>query len=321
MEGMKEKQGASATVSFDVTLDDEAQYHESLVLGSQNPADEAIDWVLSEVRLSPSKINTFLKCPRQYFHKYIEKLPDTLTIHLFRGTLVHTLLEEMFTKQFRYASGWQKGRAVKWVGAEFDERWADLVETKPWLFKKYDEAQFRLETRQMLVNFCYHIERKLAELMDWGIYRSKDMAFNNIRPRFSELRLHNKEYNTMGYIDAVVEDFEQNISIIDYKTSKRYKPYLPDDYYRQLIIYALLYYEETGVVPAFAGVNWLRYDDTYFVRISSTELAEARQILIDTHTELLNRGDDINNYEKVPQKLCEWCAFYKKPCNPKGENK
>lgn len=76
------------------------------------------------------------------------------------------------------------------------------------------------------------------------------------------------------------------------RPSKRYKPFLPDDYYRQLIIYAFLYYENTGIVPMFAGVNWLRYDDTYFVRISSAELAEARQIIMDTHTELINRGED-----------------------------
>lgn len=314
MEGMTEKQSANSA-SFSVTLDEEALYHEYLVEG-QTTEDT---WKPGKMRLSPSKINTFLKCPRQFYHKYIEKLPDVLTIHLFRGTLVHKLLEEMFTKRFKYASGWQKGRTVKWVGREFDERWAALVETKPWLFKDYDEAQFRLETRQMLVNFCYHVERKLRELMDWGIYRSKDMAFNNIRPKFSEVRLHNKELKIMGIVDAVVEDFEKNISIIDYKTSKRYRAYLPEDYYRQLIIYALLYYEDTGVVPMFAGVNWLRYDDTYFVRISSNELAEARKIIKDMHTELINRGEDKNNYEKVPQKLCEWCAFYHKPCYPEAK--
>jgi len=34
------------------------------------------------------------------------------------------------------------------------------------------------------------------------------------------------------------------------------------------------------------------------------------------HDDLGRRGSDIENYELVPQKLCEWCAFYKKPCEP-----
>ena len=304
------KEQSASSASFSVTLDEEADTQ-----WIEKSAD--IEWQPGKMKLSPSKINTFLKCPRQFYHQYIEKLPQKYTIHLFRGSMVHDILEKLFTERFKYASRWRNQAAQKWIVEQFEEKWGNLVDTKPWLFKDYDEPTFRNETKTMLVNFCDHIERKLAELMEWDIYRSKDMAFNNLRPKFAEQRLYNEELRITGILDSVVEDFEKNISIIDYKTSKRYRPYLPDDYYRQLIIYALLYYEKTGVVPMFAGVNWLRYDDTYFVRITSSELAEARKLIMDIHTELINRGEDKDNYEKVPQKLCEWCAFYKNPCYPK----
>ena len=304
---MKKEQSVS-DASFSVTLDAEDWLTEI-------PAED--EWKPGILKLSPSKINTFLKCPRQFYHQYIEKLPQKFTIHLFRGTIVHDILEKLFTERFKYASRWRNQAAQKWVVEQFEEKWNDLVDNKAWLFKDYDEPTFRKETKAMLVNFCDRTERKLAELIEWNIYRSKDMAFNNVRPKFAEQRIYNDDLRITGIIDSVVQDFEKNISIIDYKTSKRYKPYLPDDYYRQLIIYALLYYEKTGVVPMFAGVNWLRYDDTYFVRITSSELSEARRLIQNIHTELINRGEDKDKYEKVPQKLCEWCAFYKNPCYPK----
>ena len=68
---MKETQSDS-NVTYTVSVDTETE-----------PETEDIDWTPSINRLSPSKINTFLHCPRQFYYKYIEKLPDQLTLHLF----------------------------------------------------------------------------------------------------------------------------------------------------------------------------------------------------------------------------------------------
>ena len=38
-------------------------------------------WTPSHMRLSPSKINTYKKCPREFYYKYIAKLPEKKTIH------------------------------------------------------------------------------------------------------------------------------------------------------------------------------------------------------------------------------------------------
>ena len=65
----------------------------------------------------------------------------------------------------------------------------------------------------------------------------------------------------IGIVDAVCNDFDGGTTLLDYKTSKRYGPYLPEDYYRQLIIYAFLYTLEMGDMPNFVGVNYLRFDD------------------------------------------------------------
>ena len=39
-------------------------------------------WEPSFMRLSPSKINTYMKCPREFYYKYIAKIPEKKTIQL-----------------------------------------------------------------------------------------------------------------------------------------------------------------------------------------------------------------------------------------------
>ena len=35
-----------------------------------------VEWKPSHMRLSPSKINTYMKCPREFYYKYIAKMPE-----------------------------------------------------------------------------------------------------------------------------------------------------------------------------------------------------------------------------------------------------
>jgi len=39
--------------------------------------------------LSPTSINTYLRCPRKYYLKYIKGLKEKPSIHLIRGKAVH----------------------------------------------------------------------------------------------------------------------------------------------------------------------------------------------------------------------------------------
>ena len=67
------------------------------------------EWEASSMRLSPSKINTFRKCQREFYYKYIEKLPEQKTIHLFRGTLVHAILEDLFKTKLEVSRHGKRG--------------------------------------------------------------------------------------------------------------------------------------------------------------------------------------------------------------------
>jgi hypothetical protein len=50
----------------------------TVTIGDEKTEVEVDDWSPSDLPLSPSKINTFLQCPRNFYHRYIEKLPGKL---------------------------------------------------------------------------------------------------------------------------------------------------------------------------------------------------------------------------------------------------
>ena len=165
-------------------------------------------------------------------------------------------------------------------------------------------------------------------MVDWKIYRNKQQAWNAVAPKYSEKWVKSTEYAIVGVVDVVCNDFDGGTTLLDYKTSKRYGPYLPEEYYRQLIIYAFLYTLEMGDMPNFVGVNYLRFDDTFFVKITQSELDEARDLIKMVHDCIKQKEEYEDRYEQVPQNLCKWCSFNKQhnggPCDveiPKWEPK
>jgi putative RecB family exonuclease len=199
-------------------------------------------WEPSFMRLSPSKINTYMKCPREFYYKYIAKLPEKKTIHLFRGSLVHAVLEDLFKKQFRTFSAWEKGEPEKWMVEQFETRWKEDIDSKGWLKDLHTKEEMSAmydETHDILLNFVKSVNKKLNEMVEWKIYKSKWQAWNSVAPKYAEKWVKSNDYAVIGIVDAVCNDFDGGTTLLDYKTSKRYGPYLPEDYYRQMIPFSL----------------------------------------------------------------------------------
>ena len=280
------------------------------------------EWEPSHMRLSPSKINTYMKCPREFYYKYIARLPEKKTIHLFRGSLVHKILERLFKYQFKNMTAWEKGAPSIWIQGEFEKGWEDKIACHKWLWEIHTKSEMDAmytETEDILQNFVKSVNKKLTEMVKWKIYRNKYQAWNSVAPKYAEKWVKSKDYAVIGIVDAVCSDFDGGVTLLDYKTSKRYGAYLPEDYYRQLIIYAFLYTLEMGEMPKFVGVNYLRFDDTFFVRVTQGVLDEARDLIKMVHDCIREREEHEDRYEQVPQNLCKWCSFNKQhnggPCD------
>ena len=50
------------------------------------------------IRLSPSRISDYLQCPQLYNYRVIQKLPEPINLDAERGTLVHSILEELMAQ-------------------------------------------------------------------------------------------------------------------------------------------------------------------------------------------------------------------------------
>ena len=147
---------------------------------------EVAKWEPSFMRLSPSKINTYMKCPREFYYKYIAKIPEKKTIHLFRGSLVHAVLEDLFKKQFKSFKAWEEGKPEEWMQDQFETRWANDIDTKGWLWELHSDAEMatmKEETGEILQNFVTSVNKKLNEMVEWKIYKSKWQAWNCVAPK------------------------------------------------------------------------------------------------------------------------------------------
>jgi len=276
-------------------------------------------WTASHMRLSPSKINTYLKCPREFYYNYIAKLPQKKTIHLFRGTLVHQILEDLFKKQFKTLPQWEKGIPKLWVQGQFEDGWEEKIAKHKWLWEVHTKEEMDSmykETEALLQNFVDSVNKKLTEMVDWKIFKNKQQAWNAVAPKYAEKWVKSKEYAIVGVVDVVCNDFDGGTTLLDYKTSKRYGAYLPEEYYRQLIIYAFLYTLEMGEMPNFVGVNYLRFDDTFFVKVNQQVLDEAKDLIKMVHDCIKEREEYEDRYEQKPQNLCKWCSFHKSQGGP-----
>ena len=275
---------------------------------------EVVEWTPSHMRLSPSKINTYLKCPREFYYNYIAKIPQKKTVHLFRGTLVHQVLEDLFKKQFKTLPQWEKGVPKAWIQEQFESGWEEKIAKHKWLWDVHTKEEMDnmyVETEALLQNFVDSVDKKLTEMVTWKIYKNKQQAWNAVAPKYAEKWVKSKDYAIVGVVDVVCKDFDGGTTLLDYKTSKRYGAYLPEEYYRQLIIYAFLYTLEMGEMPTFVGVSYLRFDDTFFVKVNQQVLDEAKDLIKMVHDCIKEREEYEDRYEQKPQNLCKWCSFYK----------
>lgn len=253
---------------------------------------------------SPSSINTYKQCPRKYYYVYIKKLKTLPSIHLIRGKIVHSVLEDFFKIDANKLPDDNcemllQGLLIdflknKWVEAEAEFEELDMTEAQQLFYFE--------ETQKMTV---YWLENFLKKLKKENL--SFKEAFKKWKP-ITEEEFSSEKYQVRGFIDAIHE-FEDEVIVMDYKTSK--KDAVIPGYRLQLAIYALLYNEKHGRLPTKAGIDFLRHGERMIdVDEELLKLAKLELELIHTNT----NSDNMLDYPKKESPLCKWhsgqCDFY-----------
>jgi len=264
---------------------------------------EAKDW------LSPSAINNWFQCPRSYYYNYMQKIKVAPNIHLVKGSVVHKTLED-FYKEYKPNPKIHLLKLFKKAWSSY-KGMIKMLEMSPSELK-----QHKKDAITMILNFYDVHRRKMEGTIIQGKAENEQHAFYLTKPKFRELYVKDEKLRVRGYIDRINEDFNGVITLGDYKTSSRYGIGLPDDYKRQLSIYALLYNKDKGIMADFVSIIFLRYGEEVLLEVTPSVLKYARDIIDYVWSK--TRSVAFEDYPKKEGRLCRWCAF-KDVCSGKIE--
>jgi putative RecB family exonuclease len=242
---------------------------------------------MSQLRLSPSRVNDFSNCPLLYKYRIIDQLPESPSLDAERGTLVHTVLHDLFESPAEL-------RTVENAIDLLPSRWLDQLDGKPELAAMITSEKEWLDRATSLLRTYFDLENPTT-----------------FEPTYRELHLEQDlDTNTYlhGYVDRLDVAPTGEVRIIDYKTGKSPKPGWEDKALFQLRVYALLYWKEKKVLPKLLQLIYL--GDSSVLKSTPTE-----QELIATEKNLTKIAQAIrlaietDTWSPRKSKLCDWCSF------------
>jgi len=239
------------------------------------------------LRLSPSAVSEYENCPQLYKYRKIDKLPEPPSLDAERGTLVHTILQDLF----EFPS---QERTPQTAIDLLPSRWAAQLEGKPALLEMVSSEKEWLDRASSLLQTYFTLENPTTfEATHREMHLEDDFD--------SDIYLH-------GYVDRLDIAPTGEVRIVDYKTGKSPRPGWEEKALFQLRVYALLYWKNTGVLPRLLQLIYL--GDGRVVKSNPT-MAE-----IESVEKVLRRvaQDIFISIEKEywppkPSRLCDWCYF------------
>ena len=239
------------------------------------------------LRLSPSSVNDYNNCPQLYKYRSIDRLPQPPSLDAERGTLVHTVLHDLFES---IASERTPETAIDLLPS----RWQTQLAAKPELMDMVSNEKEWLDRASSLLMVYFTLEQPTSfEATHREMHLENDFEEN--------VYLH-------GYVDRLDIAATGEVRIVDYKTGKSPKPGWEEKALFQLRVYALLYWKSTGVLPRLLQLMYL--GDGKLVKSNPT-LAD-----LQSAEKFLHRiADDIfisiekDYWPPKPSRLCDWCFF------------
>lgn len=239
------------------------------------------------LRLSPSSVNEYNNCPQLYKYRAIDRLPQPPSLDAERGTLVHTVLHDLFESA-------PIERTLKTAINLLPSRWRAQVEAKPGLAEMVTNEKEWLDRASSLLDTYFTLEEP-------GSFEATHREMH-LETDFEEnVYLH-------GYVDRLDIAATGEVRIVDYKTGKAPKPAWEEKALFQLRVYALLYWKAHGILPRLLQLIYL--GDGKLVKSNPTiaQLESTEKTLHRTADEIFISIDK-DYWPPQPSRLCDWCYF------------
>ena len=246
---------------------------------------------VTSIRLSPSRVSEFNNCPRLYKYRVIELLPEPPSIDAERGTLIHTILEDLFDLP-------AEERNHQSATAMASSRWKDQIEAKPELANLVlNEKEWLDRVEALLKNYFLLEKPELFEATHREMHLEQDLT--------TEVYLH-------GYVDRIDVAPTGEVRIVDYKSGKSPKPGWEEKALFQLRVYALLYWRLHGVIPTLLVLHYLGDARTVKNSPKESELISTEKKLLAIANEIIEAIEK-DHFPPKASRLCDWC-FFKSIC-------
>ena len=242
---------------------------------------------MEQLRLSPSRINDFNNCPQLYKYRAIDQLPEPPSIDAERGKLIHSVLEDLFEEKM-------ENRNLATALDLLPKAWQEHLVSQPELAHLVLDEKEWMDRASSLLSSYFTLENPANfESTFRELHLEKDMS--------EEIYLH-------GYVDRLDIAPTGEVRIVDYKTGKSPKPGWEEKALFQLRVYALLYWQNHGVLPRLLKLIYL--GDQKVVESSPTEaqLKSTEKILFNIGQEILS-AIETSHFPTKKSRLCDWCFF------------
>lgn len=228
------------------------------------------------MKLSKSKVNTYLKCPREFKFQYIDEIEVKPNKYMALGSDVH-LIAEKFTDKF--------------------EDNLDDVDIQNELIKVAND-----------LDIGYGLDEHIDNL---GLFFNEVFVKNDYKLFSNEEYLLDKKNRFSGICDIILEDENGKLTVIDYKTSNSnsFSKYRLELCYYKLLV-ENVYHKPVNRVGVFFTKNGrLRLLDVCEEENKRKNLCYSE---IDDAVDTLHEVRDKINRKEFPAKkqyLCRYCTY------------
>jgi putative RecB family exonuclease len=242
---------------------------------------------LENLRLSPSAVSEYENCPQLYRYRKIDKLPEPPSLDAERGTLVHTILQDLF----------EIPAPERTPAAAIDllpSRWSAQLADKPALLEMVTNEKEWLDRASSLISTYFTLENPTTfEATHREMHLENDFDTN--------IYLH-------GYVDRLDIAPTGEVRIVDYKTGKAPKPGWEEKALFQLRVYALLYWKSTGVLPRLLQLIYLGDGKVIKSNPTMSDIESAEKVLRRVAKDIFISIEK-EYWPPKPSRLCDWCYF------------
>jgi putative RecB family exonuclease len=242
--------------------------------------------------LSPSRAADFMTCPLLYRFRVVDRLPEPPSAAATRGTLVHSVLEQLFDLP-------ASERTVDAAESLVAPSWAALLEAEPELAALVDgdgapgTTDFLAAARPLLEAYFALEDPTRLEPAQREVL---------VEARVSE------DLVVRGYVDRLDVAPTGATRVVDYKTGRAPRDGFEQKAMFQMRFYALVLWRSTGSVPRRLELLYLGSggERLHYEPDEADLLATERKIvaLWSAIRGAAERGD----WRSRRSRLCDWCS-------------